>query len=62
MTAAAAWALEVSRWKSVEETRCLSCQRSCVKRGQLRITCLAVSHCHPQGHAGESKPGDPALV
>ena len=44
--------LEVSCWKSVEETCWLSgsCQRCCVKRGQLRIMCLAVSHGHRQGH------------
>ena len=57
MTAAAARGSEVSCWKSVEETCCLSCHRSCAKRGQLRITCLAVSHCQPHGHAGDSKPG-----
>ena len=56
VTAVAARGFEVSCWRSVEGTCCLSCQRSHVKRGQLRITCLAVSHCHPQGHAGDSKP------
>ena len=54
VTAVAARGFEVSCWRSVEGTCCLSCQRSCVKRGQLSITCLAVSHCHPQGHAGHS--------
>ena len=57
MTAAAARGLEVSRWKSVEETCCLSRQRCWVNRGQLRMICLAVSHCHPHEHAGDSKPG-----
>ena len=55
--AAAARGSEVSRWKSVEATAWRSCMRSLEKRGQLSMTCFAVSHCHPQGHAGDLKPG-----
>ena len=36
---------------------CRNTRRSLVNRWHWRITCSAVSHCHPQGHAGESKPG-----
>ena len=47
--------LELSGGSSTPVLR--STWRSLVKCGQLRITCFAVSHCHPQLQAGDSKPG-----
>ena len=57
MRAAAARGSDVSLRKSVDEVFCRSCHRSCEKREQSRMICLAVSHCQPQGQAGAAKPG-----
>ena len=57
MRVVAAWGSEVSLWKSVDEVFCHSCLHSCEKWGQSKMTCLAVSHCHSQGQAGDPKLG-----
>ena len=54
---AAVRGLEVSCWKSVVEVACRSCLCSLWHLGQSSTICLAVSCCHPQGQAGDTKPG-----
>ena len=58
---AAAQRLVVSIWKSVVVVVLHSTQCFLFKWGQLKITCLAVSYCHLQLQAGESKPGTRCL-
>ena len=58
MTAVAVRGSEISLLKSVvEEMFCQNCHHFWAKCGQSRMTCLAVSHCHPQEQASESTPG-----
>ena len=51
----------ISTRKSVVAAVPRSTWRSLVKRGQSKITCFAVSHCHPQLQAGDSRPGTRGL-